>query len=286
MKIIFYFLPLIFLYSCKTPRYIYSASAPNNPYFTGKGQTRINGYYAAGGDNNNTGGEKNQGYDLQAAHSIASNWALTASYFNRKEKDIYPYASHNYFDSSVVNYSRNLVEFGGGYFLILGRNRYSYSSDEPAITFNIYGGLGFGTFRINDAGKDTAGLGYSRYHASRIFKWYLQPSINFITGKYFRISLVDRFSLVHYGGITTSYSPDELRYFDLDKLAGRTVGFLESSVAMQLGIPGADWIKVDGGATMVTRPGLPNAPNLKSRWLTGFIGLSFEFPANKKAPPK
>jgi hypothetical protein len=286
MRSIFYLILLLLSYSCKTPRYIYSPSAPNNPYFTEKDQTKLSGYYSAGGDNNSLSGEKNNGFDLQAAYSIADHWALTVSYFNRREKDIFPYRGHNFFDSSAVNYQRNLTEIGGGYFMMLSPSNASYFRNGTAITFNIYGGVGFGKFSIRDVGKDTAGLTYSRYHNANVIKWFVQPSFNFITGKYFLFSLIDKISFIHYKNISTSYTADELNYFELNRLSGKTVTFFEPSFNMQIGIPEPDWLKIDGGFTFTSGLGLKGAPNLKSRCFNASIGLTFNLIANKKASPK
>jgi hypothetical protein len=282
----FYIILLLLFYSCKTPRYIYSPSAPNNPYFTEKGQTKLSGYFSSGGDDNSLAGEKNNGFDLQAAHSIADNWALTASYYNRKEKDVYPYKGHNFFDSSAVYYQRNLTEIGGGYFMMLSPPNGSYFRNGATITFNVYVGAGIGKFSIRDNGRDTSGLVYSRYHNSNVTKWFIQPSFNFITGKYFRFSLIDKISFIHYGNISTSYTAVELNYFELDRLSGRTVNFFEPSFNMQIGIPRLDWLKIDGGFTFTSGLGLKDAPNLKSRCFNASIGISFDFSANKKAPRK
>ena len=162
----------------------------------------------------------------------------------------------------------------------------SYFRNGAAITFNIYGGIGFGKFLIRDSGKDTLGLSYSRYHNSGVTKWFVQPSFNFITGKYFRFSLIDKISFIHYGNISTSYTADELNYFELDRLSGKTVNFFEPSFNMQIGIPQLDWLKIDGGFSFTSGLGLKDAPNLKSRFFNASIGINLDFSENKKAPHK
>lgn len=65
---------VVLLSACNTPRYIYSPSPPNNPYFKEKGDSRLAAYYSSGGDNNILTGEKKDGFDLQAAYAISNSW--------------------------------------------------------------------------------------------------------------------------------------------------------------------------------------------------------------------
>jgi len=39
---------MAFFFSCNTPRYIYSPSPPNNPYFKEKGDSKLAAYYSSG----------------------------------------------------------------------------------------------------------------------------------------------------------------------------------------------------------------------------------------------
>ena len=165
------------LSSCSTYRYIYSASPANNPYFTKKGESKLTGYYSGAGNSSRL--EKADGFDLHAAYAIGDHWAVTTGYFNRRERDTYNYSRNNTpFDSSVINYKRNLFDIGAGYFLTL--------NPKKTITFNLYGGMATGKFSFEDNGTNN-GANYNRFHSSDISKWYFQPSINFMPGKYFRI---------------------------------------------------------------------------------------------------
>jgi hypothetical protein len=185
------FIPLIVittLYSCSTHRYIYSASAANNPYFVEKGESKLTGYYSSSNSNRITK-EFARGVDLQAAYAVGNHWAITTGYFNRRERDVYNYYNNNGpFDSSVVNYKRNLVDMGAGYFISL--------NPKKTIIFNFYGGMAFGKFSFDDNGQND-GAGYNRFHNSNISKWYFQPAINFMPGNYFRFSFIIKNSFVH-----------------------------------------------------------------------------------------
>lgn len=266
------FVCVISLASCISPRYVYSPSPPNNPYFTEKGQSKLTAYYSSGEIDNALQGEKNNGFDIQGAYAIGDNWALTTGYFFRNERNVYTY-DYNFFDSSTVSYKRGLADIGGGYFLPLNKKR--------NLSFNFFTGLALGKFSFNDNGVDKSGADYSRFHRSNIVKWYIQPSFNILPGKYFRASVITKFSWVHYGNISTSYTHDELQYFYLDRIKNITLFFIEPTYNMQVGIPKCEWLKIDGGVTFTSYP-YSSASYIQSRNFNASIGLSFDFSKLKK----
>src|SRR5215208_4400844 len=98
---------------------------------------------------------------------------------------------------------------------------------QRTVSINMFAGLAFGKFSFTDKGMDKAGSAYSRFHNSKILKWYVQPSLNAMPGKYFRASFVFKFSFVHYSNIAASYTNDELQYFYLDRIKNKTLAFFE-----------------------------------------------------------
>ena len=190
--------------SCHTNRYIYFASPPNNPYFTKKGESKVAAYYSSSNSNSLTK-EFADGFDLQGAYALSNHLALAVSYFNRKEKDVYGVGYNDPFDSSIVRYKRNLIDVGTGYFIALNKKK--------TITFNFYGGLSLGKFSIDDNGLDKNLISYNRFHSSHITRWFFQPSINFMPGKYVRFSFTLKSSYVLYGKVKTNYTSEELQFF-------------------------------------------------------------------------
>lgn len=264
---------LIFLSACQTPRYIYSPSAPNNPFLTEKGESKLSASISGGNRRTFDPGGKNGGFDIQGAYAITDKWAVTAGYSYRKEKDIYDHARYNFFDSSVINYKRKLVEFGAGMFLPLDKEKKCY--------FTFYSGLGFGKFSFVDNGIEDPGIFYNRNHKSNVFKFYFQPAFNFIPGEYFRLSVGGRCSFVNYSGITTSYTAPEIDYYGLDVLSRKALfNFLEPMLQIQCGIPQCDWLKIDGSAVFTGN--ITHTSKMKSRWLNVSIGLSFDLSKLKK----
>ncbi|HET7116561.1 MAG TPA: hypothetical protein VFI29_08730 [Hanamia sp.] len=258
------------LLSCTTRRYVYSASPANSPYFNKKGESELAGYFSSSAPNLPRGYAN--GFDLHGAYAISDHWALTTGYFNRKEKDIGMYNSNMPFDSSVIRYKRKLFGVGAGYFIAV--------NPKKTITFNMYGGMDFGKFSFTENGWEN-GIPGDRFHNSNITKWFIQPSINFMPGRYFHASIILKNSFVHYGGITTSYTTDELDYYSLNKIANKTIYFIEPAWDIQLGLPEIPWLKVDMMWSFVSTHIFDNTL-LDVRGLNFSIGLSTDLSQIRK----
>jgi hypothetical protein len=264
-KLFFAILLFACFVSCSSNRYIYSASPPNNPYFKEKGESKFAAYYSSSKDNASAK-EFANGWDLQGAYAIGEHWALTASLFNRREQDVYKYnSSNNPFDSSVVKYKRNMFETGGGYFISV--------NPKKTITINLYGGAAFGKFSIDDNGIN-GNTNYNRTHSSKITKWFLQPSVNFMPGKFIRLSFSIKTSNVHYGNIQTNYTNNELLYFNLYILNNKTLNFIEPCWNFQFGLPKYPWVKLDWIISGVSN-NLVYIENVRQNNVS--IGLTFDF---------
>ena len=258
--------------SCRSPRFVYSPAPPNNPYFREKGESKLAAYYSTSGSGNDLQNEYNDGLDLQAAYAVSDNWALTADYFKRNEKDVFSDYENSFVDSSIVRYDRNISSFGAGYFTPLTKDK--------DIVFNVFGGLGFGKFSFTDVGQDN-GVIYNRYYNSHLTKWYIQPSVNFFGGNYFRTGLIGKVSWVHFGDISTSYTPSELEYYGLQLLPGKTLSFFEATLNMQVTLKKINWLYLDGGLTVSTDP-FDDETYLEARNFNASIGFSIDFSKIKK----
>jgi len=260
----------IFFASCHTPRYVYAPSPPDNPFFKNKGDSKISGYYSIGNDEGN--GEKNRGFDIQGAYAITDHWAITADHFYRRERDVYNFSEYSTFDSSIVNYKRNITGFGTGYFREMNR--------RGTVFFTVYGGVGFGKFNIHESGKDTTPAVYSRLYQSNLTKWYLQPGINFMPRSAFWCSVTTRFVFAKYSRTTTTYSQSEQETFNLKNLDGRTLSFFEPSYNMQVSVPHCPWLKINGGFSLslnvTPNRDENNGSYYDSRGITASLGLTFD----------
>lgn len=251
------FLVSILFTSCITHRYIYSASPANNPYLTKKGNAEVTGYYSSDG-NSNPPKEYARGIDLHGGYAVGNHWAIITGYFNRRERDINTESSSN---NSFISYKRNLIDIGTGYFTSLDKSKELY--------FNFYGGYAAGKFSFEEDN-------YSRYHESVIHKWFLQPGLNFISKKYFRMSFAGKISFVHYGDIKTTYTSQELTNYGLDRIADKTICFFEPSFNIQFGTRKIPWAKIVF-LMSGTSNYQPANTYLDVRGSNVSLGLSFDF---------
>lgn len=199
--------------SCYTPRYVYSPSAHNVPILINKGDSKLAFNYSTNLAKKNLSDaavkdNRGSGFDLQGAYAVTKNFALQVNYYHRREKNNGDF-SNNLLDSSVINYTRNLTEFGLGYYRRLMRNRQGI--------FQVFGGVGFGRFTFTDVGRDQNNVFHNNFHDAGITKLYLQPAFT-IRKKNFAASLSSRFSLVFFHDIKTDYTANDLDNYKLDSL--------------------------------------------------------------------
>ncbi|MBN8837558.1 MAG: hypothetical protein J0I09_09880 [Sphingobacteriia bacterium] len=223
-----------------------NAAQPNNVnYFTQKGNAKITGYYS--GDGTQTA----DGLNLSAAYALTNKVAIMASYNYKKENQIYGYyplapinpsipqylASINLFDSSVINYKRQNIEFGIGYFIPLNKKK--------TVTYNIYGGMAFGNFVIDDRGLDSFAHNYFRNYTNANTKYFLQGYFNFLAGETFKLSIGGKIYLMQYKQRSTNYTEQELNFFYLDKIQSNNLVYWEPYWAFQLAPAKWKVIKMD-----------------------------------------
>lgn len=220
----------ILLFSCYTPRYVYSPAAHNVPLLVQKGDSKIAINYSSNLSSKRTSGEqvylsRSNGMDAQAAYAVSNKFALQLNYFYRKEQNGGNYTSYR--DSAVIQYKRKLTELGAGYFTKLhpGGN----------LIFQVFAGLGFGNFSFTDNGKDDNRLDYSRYHKAGIIKYYVQPAIMYQYKKQVAASLSSRFSIINFRDIKTDYTQAEQRNFELDSIARSPAVFWEPAFINTIG---------------------------------------------------
>lgn len=239
------------------------------PFLKDKGDSKLAAYLSGGSSRTATPNinARNIGFDLQGAYALSKNWAITASYFNRKERDGYIDFNNAIFDSSVVNYSRDILDIGAGIF--------AAGNSQKTMFLSLYAGIGAGSFSFSDKGKDAQQALYSRYHKNNIIKWYLQPSLYAFGNGFLSAAFLSRFSFIHYVNKKTTYSTSELSFYNLDKLNNRTVIVFEPAMILQARFRGNDWLKVEGNLTLSTDP-FSNKSNLEARNMNASIGLVFD----------
>jgi hypothetical protein len=256
------------LFACNAQRYMYSTPASNVCYFKQKNDSKLAAYYYEGGNGNTDNMQRiiNTGYDIQAGYAYSNNWAVTAAYSSRTEKD----SSFNNYDfsenKSEVNYKRNLFELGLGRFS-LNKNKNS--------TGNVFFGIGFGNYSIYDNGIDSAGR-YSKYHRTAFVKFYIQPSYNIVSARYVHASIGGRINFMHYGNSSSTYTDGEKNYWGLNRLNRKLAVFAEPNFNLQLSLPEANWIRFETNINFqLFDIGYPEATRLSQR--KGGVSIGFYF---------
>ena len=256
---------IVILSSCsyeRANRIMYATPAANVPYLTQKGDAKITGYYSSnsfgnqvGTYNPSYGGIKNSGADVQGAYAITDHWSILAGFSYKAIKQSYNYDTTKYyggygifapgrtqtniFDSSVIKYNSSFFQIGAGYSMPLNQRKH--------ISFNLYGGIDIGRLTMHDAGFDSSASPYTRYYSVNTNKPWLQAAFNFGDARTaVGVSLGGRLSLLHFGNPNTTYQPDELSYFYLDKIANQTYFLWEPYVNFQASIPSLNWLRFDG----------------------------------------
>lgn len=199
------------LLSCYSPRYLYSPVAHNVPVLVQKGDSKLAFQYS------NTIGEKakvttlakeseGSGIDVQGAYAITNHFAVQAAYAHRSERNFADFNIHSN-DTSTINYTRNLAEFGIGYYTFLNGN--------PRVVFQVFGGAGLGKSSFIDEYQTAGSPAHSRYFKMDVTKLYLQPALMIRYRNTFATSISSRINLIYFRNITTDYSAEELGSYQL-----------------------------------------------------------------------
>jgi hypothetical protein len=241
------------LASCYTPRYMYSPTNTNVPNLTKKGDSKLAAYYAFGiytrsnrsGIAQDKSSFHNRGFDLQGAYAITNHIGVLASQSNRYEKNSGNFA--NTIDSAVITYKRSITELGLGYFGRFAKNK---------SLFQLFAGYSFGSFSLNDAGRDAASGLYTRFHNTSVKKIFLQLAIQSDLSANFTTSFANRFNIVFFSNINTNYTPQEQESYLLSNLDGRASVFWEPAVINNFSVkklPGLRFEVQLGFASLVSR---------------------------------
>ncbi|MEP7080204.1 MAG: hypothetical protein ABI784_05725 [Ginsengibacter sp.] len=266
MKLTTFLYPIFIIFifsSCTRYRYIYAPATPNIPYFTEKGDSKAAAYYAGAGGNGNVT-SRADGIDIQGAYAIANHWMIATSYFNRNEKNI---DYNNQPGEQAIYYKRNIIEMGGGYFNAL--------NEKKSITINLLVSAGSGKFTIKEKGTDP-GSTFNRFYDVNVFKYYLQPSINFRPEKNFSFAFYIKPTFVRYGKFNTDYTADEFKSYGFQDIYNKTLSFFELGYDLKFSIPGATWLSIEAAVSGVSKNYIYGTP-LISRGGNGAIGLTVNF---------
>lgn len=217
---------------CYSPRYVYSPSAHNVPRLAKQGDKYGALLYSGNlpGDKSNSSGifkQQTGGLDMQGAMAVSKRWAVQSAFIYRKETN-HGNTVLNNGDSTIVRYKRMVFEAGAGYFNRIANNANYF--------FQVFGGIGLGSFKFTDIGRMSGDPNYSRYHHAGVFKCYIQPAIYVSASKFpVSTSLSSRFTLLKLHDVKTNYTSDEQSGFLLEYVDKQPYMFWEPAVAITVG---------------------------------------------------
>jgi hypothetical protein len=225
MKIIIFLLSSMSLYSCYSPRYVYSPSTQNIPLLNKKNDLEVSAFYAGSINAFDEKGNYNRGFDLQTAWAVSNHFAVMLNEGACWEKNG---GNDSFFqnDSSFLSYKRNFTEVGAGYFTSAKKNK--------KMQFQVFGGAAFGASKIYDDFTSNSSR-VDKYHYSRVTKIFIQPAVLYSPFKNFFTALSSRFTEVIFSHIRTNYTPAELDNYILDSIGVSPVFFWEPAVTYSLG---------------------------------------------------
>jgi hypothetical protein len=226
MKIIIllFFISLC-MFSCYSPRYVYSPITQNIPLLHKKNDLEFSGFYAGSINAFKEKGNHNSGFDIHSSWAFSNHFAVMLNESFRWEKNG---GNDSFFpnDSSFLSYKRNFTEIGTGYFTPVEYNE--------RMQFQLFGGVAFGSSNIFD-NYVSGSVQTNKYHKSSVTKFFIQPAIIYNPLKNFSAALTSRFTEVVFTHIHTNYTPTELDNYILDSLAVSPVFFWEPAVSYTFG---------------------------------------------------
>lgn len=139
---------------------------------------------------------------------------------------------------------------------------------------------GWGNFFVNENGlNDLNGQQYRREYKTNLKKWYIQPSMNFMPLKVFKVGVAAKLSSVNYDQVGLIFSNAEPgnRGLDNNNFTNHTQLFIELSVNLQIAFP-PPWLKLDLGLTICKNydERAYDRKGLNHRVFNASIGLTFD----------
>ena len=219
------------LSSCYSPRYVYSPVTHNVPVLLQKGDSKLAFQYSK------NIGEKAKvttlakesngtGIDVQGAYAITNHLAVQAAYAHRSERNFADF-NLNSNDTSTINYARSLTEFGIGYYTFLNGNR--------GVVFQVFGGISLGRSSFTDVYQTPGSPIHNRFFNMDVTRLYLQPALMIRYRNTFATSISSRISFIYFRNVSTDYSDDELKNYQLKGLGNGAEIFWEPAFVNTFG---------------------------------------------------
>lgn len=205
------------------------------------------------------------GINMKGAYALSNHVGVMASYSATSEKETFNYSN----GKTVLKHKRNFAEAAIGYFTAADQRKRLY--------FDLYAGYGLGNNNIYYVGEPN-------FYRSDVRRFFIQSGVSLVKNT-FRLTGFLRTSFVSFKNIETSYTEEELRYYDI-KLYGldkEKLFFLEPTFALQFPVSKLQWLR---GHAQVGAAVLFNSTDLHYRPVLGGIGITIAPPigSSKKRP--
>lgn len=254
-----YFFPVlsILLASCgmSVPRYMYSPSAQNVTVLVKKGDSKLSANYSLDIDE-----PFGRGLDLQGAVALTNNFAIQASYFNRRERDNTQWDNPK---NSSINFKRELTEVGIGYFKSI--------HPRDKVMFQIFGGVGKGAFSFADRIVDLSNPVVTKHHSADVLKIYFQPAFTFRLTENLGLSVSTRVSIIKFSKVQTDYSALQLEDYHLRQVGYGSHVFFEPAFTNTVGFKKLNGVKLQCQLLVALRVSDPYISNRLLNFSTGFL---------------
>lgn len=218
----FFFLLIVTITGCYSPRYIYSSPAQNVPVLNKKNDAKIAAYYSTSfavksGVASDDLKVREQGFDLHGAWAYNNHGAVQSSFSDRRETNDGNFLASQ--DSITIQYHRKMAEIGIGYYQPVNARQH--------VNFQFFAGLGFGRTTLDDFHPAATSTGSTNFFDLSAFKIYLQPAIYLNPTKNFCSGFSSRLSVIQYYRERTDYSNAQLEAYTLAGLTRNPAIFWE-----------------------------------------------------------
>lgn len=224
--------------SCSAPKYVYSPTSINAPFFTEKNQSKVGISYVSHGSESFTRDSfvrrgNAAGYDIQAGYAIAKNWLIHGSYAHRIE-DL---SSDNRLPGryAAIDYDRFYADGGIGYYTSMGT--------DSIVYFQALAGYGYGKSEFTDFDNNTRAP-IDRFHKSTVNKYFLQGSFQLLF-KNIKLQFPNRFTVAHFGKVETNYTQQELSNNYLTGLDGYSILLYEPAINLAFNLNSLPALSLD-----------------------------------------
>ncbi len=204
--------------SCIVSRTVHSQQSINQPMLAEKGDFEAGVHYSKSSNFIDLfrSDRRLEGLELQGAYAITDHFAVMGSQSFRWENESFTSLQNknNPFDTSFVQYKRNITNMGVGYFTKM-------NDGIIGLHFSMYAGLLFGQNNLAENGF-LQSQAYTRFHQSNMLGFFAQPGIYALSDQ-LRFGFSANLSYINFRNVHTNFTDIEQKSIDLIGLDGKNL---------------------------------------------------------------